>query len=388
MRVAGVVGFKRSLQSASESPELVAISVLLAAALVVAGWLLVTLLRKYPGEQFAAVFEDIEEVAILMHPNPDPDAMSCALAAQEIAEAQDTETSTYYPGQIRHHENRAFEAVLDVDFVQIRNAKDIEEDWVILVDHNTPRGFPGADGLNPLAVVDHHPGNGEGQEFTDVRTTNGACASLFSQYFQHLGWTPLGPDADSENGSEEIVPPRISTALLHGIQSDTKHLTNGCSDEEFEAAAFLYRGIDSDKLDRMANPEIDAESLEVKARAITDRDIRGPFAISDVGTVSNVDAIPQAADELRRLEGINAVVVLGEKNGTIQLSGRSADDRVHMGKVLGAAVEDIPLGSAGGHARMGGGQIPVEHMEGLGSSEGTTRTELTERLFEAMNGEI
>lgn len=388
MRVAGVVGFKRSLQSASESPELVAISVLLAAALVVAGWLLVTLLRKHPGEQFAAVFEDIEEVAILMHPNPDPDAMSCALAAQEIAEAQDTETSTYYPGQIRHHENRAFEAVLDVDFVQIRNAKDIEEDWVILVDHNTPRGFPGADGLNPLAVVDHHPGNGEGQEFTDVRTTNGACASLFSQYFQHLGWTPLGPDADSENGSEEIVPPRISTALLHGIQSDTKHLTNGCSDEEFEAAAFLYRGIDSDKLDRMANPEIDAESLEVKARAITDRDIRGPFAISDVGTVSNVDAIPQAADELRRLEGINAVVVLGEKNGTIQLSGRSADDRVHMGKVLGAAVEDIPLGSAGGHARMGGGQIPVEHMEGLGSSEGTTRTELTERLFEAMNGEI
>jgi len=388
MRVAGVVGFKRSLQSASESPELVAISVLLAAALVVAGWLLVTLLRKHPGEQFAAVFEDIEEVAILMHPNPDPDAMSCALAAQEIAEAQDTETSTYYPGQIRHHENRAFEAVLDVDFVQIRNAKDIEEDWVILVDHNTPRGFPGADGLNPLAVVDHHPGNGEGQEFTDVRTTNGACASLFSQYFQHLGWTPLGPDADSENGSEEIVPPRISTALLHGIQSDTKHLTNGCSDEEFEAAAFLYRGIDSDKLDRMANPEIDAESLEVKARAITDRDVEGPFAVSDVGTVSNVDAIPQAADELRRLEGINAVVVLGEKNGTIQLSGRSADDRVHMGKVLGAAVEDIPLGSAGGHARMGGGQIPVEHMEGLGSSEGTTRTELTERLFEAMNGEI
>ena len=388
MRVAGVVGFKRSLQSASESPELVAISVLLAAALVVAGWLLVTLLRKHPGEQFAAVFEDIEEVAILMHPNPDPDAMSCALAAQEIAEAQDTETSTYYPGQIRHHENRAFEAVLDVDFVQIENAKDIEEDWIVLVDHNTPRGFLGADGLNPLAVVDHHPGDGEGQEFTDVRTTNGACASLFSQYFQHLGWTPLGPDADSENGSEEIVPPRISTALLHGIQSDTKHLTNGCSDEEFEAAAFLYRGIDSDKLDRMANPEIDAESLEVKARAITDRDVLGPFAVSDVGTVSNADAIPQAADELRRLEGINAVVVLGEKDGTIQLSGRSADDRVHMGKVLGAAVEDIPLGNAGGHARMGGGQIPVEHMEGLGPSEGTTRAELTERLFEAMNGEI
>jgi len=387
MRVAGAVGFVGVLQSVSERPELVAVAVLVAAALVIAGWLVVVLLRKTPGEEFREVLQGVGEVGVLMHPNPDPDAMSCALAVQEIARARGTATALYYPGQIRHHENRAFEAVLDVDFEQVENAKDIEEDNVVLVDHNEPRGFPGADGVDPIAVVDHHPGDGEGTEFTDVRTENGACATILSQYFQELDWTPLGPD-DEDDSDDPIIPSRLSTALLHGIQSDTKNLTNGCIDAEFEAASFLYRGIDPDKLDRIANPEIDAESLEVKARAITDRDVRGPFAVSDVGSVSNPDAIPQAADELRRLEGVNAVVVLGVTNGTVQLSGRSADDRVHMGKVLKAAVEDIPLGNAGGHARMGGGQIPVEHMEGLGPSEGTTREELAERLFEAMNGEI
>jgi nanoRNase/pAp phosphatase (c-di-AMP/oligoRNAs hydrolase) len=388
MRVAGAVGFAGALQSVTESPGLVALSVLLAAALVVAGWLLVTLFRKAPGERFQRVLQEVGEVGVLMHPNPDPDAMSCALAVQELANNRGTAVAIYYPGQIRHHENRAFEAVLDVDFDQVENAKDIEEDEVVLVDHNEPRGFPGADGIDPLAVVDHHPGGGEGREFTDVRTDNGACATILSQYFEDLGWEPLGPDDDGEDVENPVVPTRLSTALLHGIQSDTKNLTNGCTDGEFEAASFLYRGIDPDKLDRVANPEIDADSLEVKAKAITDRDVRGPFAVSDVGAVSNPDAIPQAADELRRLEGVNAVVVLGETDGTVQLSGRSADDRVHMGKVLEAVVEDIPLGNAGGHARMGGGQIPVEHMEGLGPSEGTTREELMERLFEAMNGEI
>jgi nanoRNase/pAp phosphatase (c-di-AMP/oligoRNAs hydrolase) len=107
-----------------------------------------------------------------------------------------------------------------------------------------------------------------------------------------------------------------------------------------------------------------------------------------VGTVSNVDAIPQAADELLRLEGVTAVVVIGDTGGTIHLSGRSRDDRVHMGKTLRAVVEDVPMAGAGGHARMGGGQLSVDHMEGIGPGEGMTREQLCEGLFNAMNGDI
>ena len=126
----------------------------------------------------------------------------------------------------------------------------------------------------------------------------------------------------------------------------------------------------------------------MKARAITSRTVRNAFAVSDVGEVSNVDAIPQAADELMKLEGVTAVVVLGEKEGTLHLSGRSRDDRVHMGKVLDNVVDDIPMGTAGGHARMGGGQLSIEHMEGIGPSEGVLRQDFTERLFDAMSGDI
>ena len=372
----------------SQAPELLVLGLAALLGLVAAIYLVYRWVFATPGKRFARLLGSLDSAAILMHPNPDPDAMSCALAAQTIAEGVDTKTTLYHPGEIRHHENRAFETVLDVNFKRIDSAAEIDEKKVILVDHNEPRGFEGSRKIDPVGVIDHHPGEGTGTRFTDVRTDNGACATIFAEYFRQLGYTPTGPDAFETTDNTRAIPPRVTTGLIYGIQSDTKHLTNGCSADEFDAAAFLYPGIDQDKLDRIANPDMDVESLEVKAQAIMGRDVRGVFAISDVGKVSNIDAIPQAADELRRLEGINAVVVLGNKNGTIQLSGRSTDDRVHMGKVIESAVEGIPMAGGGGHARMGGGQIPIDHMEGLGPNEGLTREELKQRLFDAMNGDL
>ena len=358
--------------------------------LLVAAGLLFRFLRRTPGERFAKLLGKYDSIAVLMHPDPDPDAMSCALAVQAIASSRDTDATLYYPGQIRHHENRAFETVLDVDFERIQTVDDIKEDEIVLVDHNRPRDFQGAESIEALAVVDHHPGLGTGREFTDVRTDYGSCASILSEYFEELGWKPIGPDdlEDDEELPEERISPVVSTALVHGIQSDTNRLTKGCSVDDFQAAAFLYPGIDQDKLNRIANPAIDPESLDVKARAITERDIRSAFAVSDVGSVSNSDSIPQAADELRRLEGVSAVVVFGDKNGTIRFAGRSDDDRVHMGNVLEAVLDDVPMAGGGGHARMGGGQCSIEHMEGLGPGDGITREDLRERLFAAMNGDL
>jgi nanoRNase/pAp phosphatase (c-di-AMP/oligoRNAs hydrolase) len=369
---------------------------LLAVGALVALFLLVGLLvlafgriRRSKGQKLAALLSRHDRVAVLMHPNPDPDAMSAAMGVQALAESVDTEATIQHPGQIRHQENRAFETVLDLDFDRVESEADLADAPVVLVDHNEPRGFSGAESVDPIAVVDHHPGGGEGRDFTDVRTDNGACASIFAEYFEEMDWDPVDPDeVETLDSDDEALMPRVSTGLLYGIQSDTKSLTKGCSAAEFEASAYLYPGVDEDRLDRIANPEVDAEVLDIKATAITNREVRNAFAVSDVGTVSNVDAIPQAADELLRLEGVTAVVVLGDTDGTIHLSGRSRDDRVHMGKSLRAVVDDVPMAGAGGHARMGGGQLSIEHMQGLGPSEGMTREKFRDQLFEAMNGEL
>jgi hypothetical protein len=59
-----------------------------------------------------------------------------------------------------------------------------------------------------------------------------------------------------------------------------------------------------------------------------------------------------------------------------------------MGNCLKEVADDIPMAGAGGHARMGGGQIQREHMEGIGPQQGMTKIQLKQRLFAAMRGEL
>lgn len=337
--------------------------------------------RLRPANRFRRLVAERDEIAVLLHPNPDPDSMASALAVSEIAADVDTATTLQYPGQVRHEENRVFQNVLEVEMERVEDRGDLACPNVVLVDHNQPRGFVGAGGLQPIAVIDHHEGAGRGTAFTDVRTGYGACATILVEYFRSLGY-----EADPE--APRSIPPRVATGLLYGILTDTGQYTKGATEPDFAAGSFLCDAVDDESLDRIANPQVDAEVLEVKARAVLERDSRGPFVVSDVGSVNNVDAIPQAADELLRLEGTTSVVVFGHRDGTLHISGRTRDDRVHVGRAIRTAVDEVPMSEGGGHARMGGGQVSLNHLEGIGPGEGLSRQGLRDRLFETLSGDV
>ena len=372
-----------------ENPEL-AVATAIAVAVVLGSAYAFLRIRRARGVEFRRLIDEREEIAVLMHPNPDPDSMAAAVGVVELADQLDVDATIQYPGQIRHQENRAFRTVLELNLDRIDHVTDLAAESVVLVDHNEPRGFAGSEGILPLAVIDHHPGDGSGEEFTDVRTDYGSTATIVAEYFEDNDATPVPPDKHaSETEGTYTLSTLAATGLLYGILSDTKHLTVGASEADFAAASYLYPGVDQDRLDRIANPAVDAEVLEVKARAIAGRQVEGSFGVADVGAVNNVDAIPQAADELIQLEGVTAVVVIGERDDTIHLSGRSRDDRVHMGKAIEECLSAIDGGTGGGHARMGGGRVePETTPTDDTTAEAVDRDELTERLFRAMTGDV
>ncbi|WP_255196956.1 DHH family phosphoesterase [Halorarius litoreus] len=324
-----------------------------------------------PVDRLCRVLKRRDEVVVLMHPNPDPDAMASAMAVAHLAESVGTEVTLQHAGAVKHYQNQAFVATFDLEFEPIEDANWLACRDVVLVDHNEPRGFAGSRGLDPIAVLDHHPGEGTGTEFTDVRPDYGACATLLTEYLR-------------DRAGDEPLPTPLATALLQGIQSDTHSLTRGCTPAEFEASAYLYSFADPQLLDQVATPSVPGEFLDVQARAITNRQVTEPVAISDVGEVETVDAIAAAADELLRLDGTDAVVVYGANDETLHLSARSSDAAIHVGKALREAVDDIPMASAGGHARMGGGQLSIPHLDGIGPGPGVSRSELRQRLLDAM----
>lgn len=67
--------------------------------------------------------------------------------------------------------------------------------------------------------------------------------------------------------------------------------------------------------------------------------------------------VPQAADYLATLEGVDTAIVYGIVHDAIHLSTRSPDPRLHAGILLEEAFAGV--GSAGGHHNMAGGEIPL-----------------------------
>jgi len=190
-----------------ENPE-AAVVVGVAVLAAVAAGLVVLRVRRTPGVRFRRLLSEEDAIAVLMHPNPDPDAMSAAIGVASLADQIGVDATVQYPGQIRHQENRAFQTVLNLELETIEHVSDLAAESVVLVDHNEPRGFAGADGVLPTAVIDHHPGDGSGEAFTDVRTDYGATASIIAEYFRDNDATPVPPDKHaSETGSDLTLRP-------------------------------------------------------------------------------------------------------------------------------------------------------------------------------------
>ena len=296
--------------------------------------------------QLLSVLRDIDgRLAVVMHDNPDPDAIASAIALAHVARTVGIDADACYFGDISHQENRALVNLLDLDLRKVGSVEQIAEyAGVALVDHSRP-GVN--DGLDPDTevdvVIDHHPPRAPIEaRYVDLRSDVGATSTLLAEYLDRLGVTP-----------DHVV----ATALLYGIRIDTRDFTREAVRADFEAAAFLLPNADESVLDRVEEPSMSPDVLATLSAAIRNRRVREDVLTTGVGRIRNRDALAQAADRLLNMEGISIVVVHGFVNETVYVSGRARGTDVDLGEVLRDALGSI--GSAGGHADMAGAQIPL-----------------------------
>ncbi|MFZ2071974.1 MAG: DHH family phosphoesterase [Halobacteriota archaeon] len=305
------------------------------------------------AKELIATIEAIKEVrggklGIVIHDSPDTDAIASALALKYIARHVGVSADILYRGEIGHHENRAFLNILGIEMRRIEE-EDAFNDYekLALVDV----AVPGAN--NPLPpgskvdiIIDHHGANNHGKavdaDFIDIQPDIGATSTIMMRYLQEL-----------DLPADKV----LATALLHGIRTDTDGFRRETHTSDFSAAAFLYVTADKDLLEQIETPPMSTEMLNVIGSAIQNKKIKGSYLITNVGAVTNRDAIPEAADYLLNLEGITTVMVIGLCEDRICISGRSKDIRVNIGDAFVHAFHEI--GSAGGHATMAAAQLPL-----------------------------
>ncbi|ELY70272.1 DHH family phosphoesterase [Natrinema versiforme] len=315
-------------------------------------------------------------LAVLAHDNPDPDAIASAVALVAVAESVGVDADACYFGEISHQENRAMVNLLGLNLRNLDRDQPISEYAAFaLVDHSRPGvndQLPSD--LHVDIVIDHHPPRGPVPgEFVDLRQGAGATSTVLTEYIERF-------DLDFDSA--------IATALLYGIRVDTNDFTREVSPADFRAASRLWPHVDTSLLRQIEQPSLEGDTLETIARAIKNRVQRESVAVASVGRISDRDALPQAADQLLAMEGVDTTLVFGFNDEMVYLSARSRAADVDLGETLRDAFDRI--GSAGGHADMAGAQLEIGI---LGSADDEEEVEsivsvveevITNRFFEAI----
>ncbi|NMC88399.1 MAG: bifunctional oligoribonuclease/PAP phosphatase NrnA, partial [Methanomicrobiales archaeon] len=223
-----------------------------------------------------------------------------------------------------------------------------ECNYIALVDSSGPgvnNKLPKTTRVN--IIIDHHKNDEHPSvvaDFIDIRPGIGATASIMAQYLMEL---------------DIPVSKSVATALLYGIRADTRDFKRNVTPQDLNYAAFLLPLTDSDLLDKITSPSISLETVEIIGSAIKNRRIKSGYLFSNVGYIRNRDALPQAADILIHLEGVNTALVYGISDQNIVMSARNKDIRLHLGNVMAEAFGEI--GEAGGHATMAAAMIPLSY---------------------------
>ncbi len=283
---------------------------------------------------------------IVMHNNPDPDSIACALALKKIMNRWGVESDITYGGKIGFDENKAMINLLGVKLIHINDINLDNYKGIAVVDASSSKILPiDLKSFDIDIIIDHHDNGDLTAKYMDIRPEIGAAATILTEYLMFLNMTPKQD---------------LATALYYAICTDTNYFKRKTSKKDFEAAGYLQDLMDPKALEMIENPEMDTETMEILAKAITNRKIiKSSIALSYVGMIKNRDALPKAADFLLKMEGITTTYVFGIAENKIHISARTKDLRIDVGDIMRKAF------GGGGHQSSAAASIELGIFESV-----------------------
>ncbi len=293
-------------------------------------------------QQYQRYFADADRVLILLHNEPDPDALAAGLALRNVLRRTRTTAIIGALKGITRPENLRMADLLDIQVETLTPEEFSGFDRIATVDVQ-PHYFGGQLPRVDL-VVDHHPEQpGYTAVFKDIRSDYGSTCTILTEHLR----------AVDVNISE-----RTATAMLYAIKSDTLFFARQTNRLDLDAFSFLYPLADPALIRKMEGAEITIERLEHVTRALATSRLRNQVLSAFLGETSREDFIPYTADFLLQVENVKWTIVSGIVGGQLILSVRNLGYSRNAGEFVKANFADI--GSAGGHRAMAKAVMPVE----------------------------
>ena len=296
------------------------------------------------------LFKDQRRLLVVLHNNPDPDAIASAFALSFLVKKLFQVQSTLaYGGIIGRAENLAMVRELKIHLLRISRIRFNRYDRIAMVDTQ-----PGA-GNNALpkdvrchVVIDHHPRRrGLKADFIHIDTEYGATATVL------IEWLMAG---------RLDIPADLATALAYAIRTETQDLGRETSRRDIDAYLNVYPRANMRKLARIAYPKLPHSYFTTLGsglkRALTYRHL----ICVHLGDIPIPELVAEIADLMMRHKHIGWVLCTGRFSDNLIISLRSSNPKAQAGKIIKRVVPNRNM--AGGHDTFAGGMIPLSDYSG------------------------
>ncbi len=293
-------------------------------------------------QQYQRYLSDADRILIMLHNDPDPDAMASGLALRNILRRTKATAIIGAIQGVTRPENLRMVNLLDIHVEAITAESLKEYDRIAMVDVQ-PNYFGGLIDRVDL-VIDHHPEQpGYTAIFKDIRADYGSTCTILTEHLR----------AVDVNISE-----RTATAMLYAIKSDTLFFSRQTNRVDLEAFSYLYPLADAALIRKMEGAEITARAARLRDEGAT-RAARSSARCSARSSAPSPreDFIPYVADFFLQLEHVKWTVIAGIVNDSLVISVRNLGYTKNAGEFVRRFFADI--GSAGGHRAMAKAVVPL-----------------------------
>jgi nanoRNase/pAp phosphatase (c-di-AMP/oligoRNAs hydrolase) len=319
--------------------------------------------------QYQRYFSDAERVLILLHNDPDPDALASGLALRNVLHRTKTTAIIGAVEGVTRPENLRMVNLLDIHVEAVTAQAVKEYSRVAMVDVQ-PHYFGGLITHADL-VIDHHPEQpGYTAVFKDIRPDYGSTSTILTEHLR----------AVDVNISE-----RTATAMLYAIKSDTLFFNRQTNRVDIEAFSYLYPLADAALIRKMEGAEITEERLDYVLKAHAYGRLLDQVFCAFLGPSAREDFIPYIADFFLQLEGVKWTVIGGIVDNSVVISVRNLGYSRNAGEFVRHYFAG--LGSAGGHRAMAKAVVPLKAFnEKFGElSPGQTSVQLQEMITQFLH---
>jgi nanoRNase/pAp phosphatase (c-di-AMP/oligoRNAs hydrolase) len=292
--------------------------------------------------QYQRYFSDAERVLIVLHNDPDPDALASGLALRNVLHRTKTTAIIGAIEGVTRPENLRMVNLLDIHVEPITPQSVKEYSRIAMVDVQ-PHYFGGLITHADL-VIDHHPEQpGYTAVFKDIRPDYGSTSTILTEHLR----------AVDVNISE-----RTATAMLYAIKSDTLFFNRQTNRVDIEAFSYLYPLADAALIRKMEGAEITEERLDYVLKAHAYGRLLDQVFCAFLGPSAREDFIPYIADFFLQLEGVKWTVIGGIVDDSVVISVRNLGYSRNAGEFVRHYFSG--LGSAGGHRAMAKAVVPLK----------------------------